>query len=163
MRISSRTRIVWFVATFLGFLNASAAESPVHWSTTPIPKPFPAGSTFTIKLLAHIDPGWHLYGVDQEEGGPVPTEISLPEQVNLSLGAIRPSKSIQLLDPNFNKQVHLYIEKAEFNLPITISGQAPAGPQPAALHVRYQCCSETMCLPPRTATLEFTVLIKARK
>ncbi len=143
--------------------QANAAENPVHWSTAPIQKPCAPGSTFTAKLLARIDPGWHLYALEQEEGGPIPTEISLAGESYLSLGTIRVSKPIQLLDPNFNKRVNLYIEKAEFSLPLTVATEATPGPQHAALHVRYQSCNETMCLPPRTATIDLAVSIKAKK
>jgi thiol:disulfide interchange protein DsbD len=167
MNIRRQLRTGSLVATFIGLsavaAQANAAENPVHWSTAPIRKPCSAGSTFTAKLLARIDPGWHLYALEQDEGGPIPTEISLAGQSYLSLGTIRASKPIQLLDPNFDKRVNLYIEKAEFTLPLTVAAEATPGPHHAALHVRYQCCNETMCLPPRSVTVDLAVSIKAGK
>lgn len=155
------------VAIFVGLsalvAHANAAENPVHWSMAPVQKSYSAGTTFTAKLLARIDAGWHLYGLQQEEGGPVPTEISLIDQSYLSLGTIRASKPIQLLDLNFNKHVNLYIEKAEFSLPLTVAAEANPGPQHATLQVRYQCCNESMCLPPRNVTVGLAVSIKGRK
>ncbi len=141
-----------------------AAENPVHWSLAAVPqKPLRSGAAFTAKLLAQIDTGWHLYALEQEEGGPIPTEISLADLSSLTLGSVRASKPIQLLDPNFNKRVGLYIEKAEFSLPLTVAASAPAGPLHAAVHVRYQCCNDTMCLPPRNAALDLSITIRANR
>ncbi len=152
----------FLIAIFAAMLTF-AAENPVHWSTVTPQKSFPPGGAFTVKLLARIDPGWHLYALEQEEGGPIPTEISLADQSFLTLGPVRASKPIQLLDPNFNKRVGLYVEKAEFSLPLTVAASAPAGLRNTAVHIRYQCCNETMCLPPRTAAVDLTISIKARR
>lgn len=148
--------------TFAG--RTPASENPVHWTSSGIPqKPFRPGATLTAKLVARIDSGWHLYALEQEEGGPVPTEISLAGQSVLTLGAVRASKPIQLFDPNFNKRVSLYVDKAAFELPLQIAVSAPPGPQHIAIHVRYQCCNESMCLPPRTAAVDLALTVKAKK
>ena len=167
MNIRRQLRTVSLVATFIGLsalaIQANAAENPVHWSMASIRKPCSPGRTFTAKLLARVDSGWHLYALEQDEGGPIPIEISLAGQSYLSLGTIRASKPIQLLDPNINKRDNLYTEKAEFSLPLTVAAEATPGPQHAALHVRYQSCNETMCLPPRSVTVDVAVSVKAKK
>lgn len=142
---------------------AHAAENPVHWSTEAVPqKPLHPGANFSVKLVGRIDPGWHLYGLEQQEGGPIPTEMSLPGQSFLTLGEVRASKPIQFLDPNFNQRVSLYVEKAEFRLPLTVLPTAPSSSQHAAIQVRYQCCDQTMCLPPRTVTIDLPLSIKSK-
>jgi len=144
--------------------SVRAAENPISWSTAGIPrKALPSGAKFSVKLIARIDAGWHLYAQQQEEGGPIPTEISLADQPVFTLGSVRASKPIELLDPNFNKRVGLYIETAEFSLPLTVVSGAPEGSQHAPIQVRYQCCNETMCLPPRTAIVDLAVSIKAQR
>ena len=167
MNIGRQLRTAFLVVTFIGLSAAAAqtnaAENPVHWSIAPIQKPSAPGSTFTAKLLARIDPGWHLYALEQEEGGPIPTEITLAGQSYLSLGTIHASKPNQLFDPNFNKRVNLYVEKAEFDLPLTVAAEATPGSQHVALHVRYQCCNETMCLPPRSVEVDLAVSVKPKK
>ncbi len=151
------------VGVLLAASLARSADNPVNWTVTGNPqKPVAAGAPFTVKLHAEIAPEWHLYGLEQEDGGPVPTEISLPGDSFLRMGSIRASKPVQLLDPNFNKQVSLYVDKAEFSIPLKVAAGTPEGKQPAKLQVRYQCCSGTMCLPPRMAVLEFPVLVKAK-
>ncbi len=155
------TRKVILAMILVFAAHAAAAENPVHWSLASVPqKPLRRGATFTPKLLARIDPGWHLYALEQPEGGPIPTDIALAEPSPLTLGAVRASKPIELLDPNFNQRVGLYIEKAEFALPLAVKPGTTAGPQHAALRVRYQCCNDTMCLPPRTASLDLTFTVK---
>lgn len=141
---------------------ARSAENPVTWSITGAPqKPLAAGASFTVKLHAEIASDWHLYGLQQEDGGPVPTEISLPADSFLTMGSIHASKPVQLLDPNFNKRVSLYVEKAEFTIPLKLAPGTAASDQHAKLQVRYQCCNGAMCLPPRTTTLDFPLTVKA--
>ena len=36
-------------------------------------------SEFTSTLRADIDAGWHLYALDQPQGGPIPTTIKITE------------------------------------------------------------------------------------
>ena len=157
-----------FLTALVGILlvavQAGAADSPVHWSLAGAPgKPITSGAAFTLKLSARIDPAWHLYGLEQEEGGPVPTEISLGGESFLEMGAIRASKPIQLLDPNFNRRVALYVDKAEFSVPLKVVAGTIEGDKNAVIRVRYQCCNGSMCLPPRTAVLEFLVVVKGRR
>jgi thiol:disulfide interchange protein DsbD len=168
MKIRHRLRPLCLAAacaTMLAFAGrAPALEDPVHWTSSGIPqKQFRPGATFTAKLVARIDSGWHLYALEQEEGGPISTEISLAGQSVLTLGAVRASKPIQLFDSNFNKRVSLYVDKAAFDLPLKVAASAPSGPQRIAIHVHYQCCNESMCLPPRTAAVDLAVTVKAKR
>jgi DsbC/DsbD-like thiol-disulfide interchange protein len=146
----------------LSVAQAGAVDNPVQWTVTSPHKAVAQGAELTVRLHAAIESGWHLYGLAQEDGGPVPTEISLPADSFLRLGTIRASKPIQLLDPNFNKRVGLYVDHADFSLPLKLMPGTPAGSQHAGIQVRYQCCSGTMCLPPRLVALDFVVPVKAK-
>lgn len=150
----------------VGFFAAislwAATPNPVHWSAGPASgKPLHAGTKLTVKLHAQIDSGWHLYATQQDEGGPVALEISLPEDSGLTLGSVRASKPLKVFDPNFGKRVQLYVDHADFALPITVSSSAYGGERSLPIRVRYQCCNDTMCLPPRTATVNASVAIKS--
>jgi thiol:disulfide interchange protein DsbD len=154
-------RIALLAATLLASSAWGATPNPIHWSCASVGnKPLHPGAKFTVKLLAQIDAGWHLYAADQDEGGPVALEISLPDHSALSLGSIRASKPVQLFDPNFNKRVHLYVDKAEFNVQLTVSPTAGIDDQHQALEVRYQSCNETMCLAPRKVSIDLPVTIE---
>ena len=156
---------IFFIAGLLSSAgHIQAAPNPVQWSVVSVPhKPLTTGASFTLELLSRIDPGWHLYALDQEEGGPIATEIGLPENSFLSLESIHSPKPIHLLDPNFNHRVSIYVEKAQFRLAMTVGPDSPTGTQHSSIQIRYQCCDATMCLPPRRTTLDFSLSIKARR
>ncbi len=153
-----RTAILGLLVTMAAW---AATPDPVHWSAAAgSGKPGHPGATVTAKLRAAIDSGWHLYAMQQDEGGPAALDIALTEGSGFALGSVRASKPVQVFDPNFEKRVQLYVDHAEFNLPLTISTDMGPGEQKAPIHVRYQCCNDTMCLPPRTVTVEVPFFIK---
>jgi len=57
------------------------AQTVVRWTAKvePVVK-VQAGGTFEVTLDARIDPGWHLYALTQEGGGPQPLVIVIPPE-----------------------------------------------------------------------------------
>jgi DsbC/DsbD-like thiol-disulfide interchange protein len=138
---------------------AVAADDPVAWSGRTSPgKPLPRGARFTVELDALIQPGWHLYSLDQPDGGPIATEITLPAGQPFSFaGAIAAPKPKTVFDPNFNMRVGFYIEKAQFRVPLEVGGEAAAGRTTLNIQTRYQCCNDKLCLPPKKVTVPISI------
>lgn len=137
---------VWLLVA--ASLWAAAAENPVEWSLsgTP-PKP---GSTGVVRLSAKVAPGWTLYGLSQPENGPRPTRIWLPEGQPFALqGEIKAPAAERRFDANFDTEVEKFKGSPVFQLPVESSGAGTL-----RVSVQYQTCSETLCLPPKTVTLE---------
>ena len=152
-----------FVALLLAVALLPAAENPVSWSFRATPrKPVKAGDNLALRLLAEIEPGWHLYALDHPSGGPIATEISLDSGSLFEMGAVTGPKPHVLFDPNFDMQVGFYVEKAEFHLPVKVAPSAPAGRQTLVVAARYQPCNDRLCLPPKTVKLEVSVDVRAR-
>jgi DsbC/DsbD-like thiol-disulfide interchange protein len=147
--------LTWLAASAM----AAGAEDPVDWSgRMAVEKPLMRGARFTVELEAHIQPGWHLYALDQPEGGPIATEISLPAgQQFLFAGTIVAPKPHTVFDSNFNMRVGFYLQKAQFRLPLEVSRDAEAGRRTLNIQMRYQCCDDKMCLPPKRATVAISV------
>jgi len=59
----------------------SLAQSPTKWSleSDAKGKTLKKDDTFKAKLKAEIEEGWHLYAVEQPEGGPFPTKITVAD------------------------------------------------------------------------------------
>jgi DsbC/DsbD-like thiol-disulfide interchange protein len=129
---------------------AWAAEDPVTWSARSPAKALLRGERFTVELEARIQPGWHLYSLDQPDGGPISTEISLPGGQQFSFaGIVAAPKPHIVFDPNFNMRVGFYLEKAEFRVPLEVGSAAAAGRTTLNIQTRYQCCNDKLCLPPK--------------
>jgi DsbC/DsbD-like thiol-disulfide interchange protein len=142
-------------------VEAEAAENPITWSLEAASyKPIRAGSRFTSRLVARLRAGWHLYGLEELDGGPIATEISLSEGSIFNLESVRGPKPITLLDPNFGKRVRLYVDKAEFLVTVIISETVPRGQHRLEFEVRYQCCNQSICLPPKRTLVQSEITVR---
>jgi DsbC/DsbD-like thiol-disulfide interchange protein len=157
-----RTKASVFACLMAFSVAASAAEDPVAWSGKPSPaKPLARGARFTVEIEALIQPGWHLYSLDQPDGGPIATEISLPEGQPFSFaGIIAAPKPRTVFDPNFNMRVDFYLEKVQFRVPLQVGAGAPPGAATLNIQTRYQCCNDKLCLPPKKVTVPISVELR---
>src|SRR5580692_7452979 len=81
--MTMRPRTSWFglcVTLMLLFASACFAdEQPVKWSAVLTPAGIRAGEGGQIVVKAVIEPGWHIYSLNQAKGGPKPTTIELAD------------------------------------------------------------------------------------
>jgi len=135
-----------------------AAQAPVHWSALPAPR-HPGADTTFVRVVASIAPGWHIYSLTQPAGGPVATRITAPPGHGFAIaGALQSGAPRRAFDHNFGIQVELYERTAAFTVPV-IRFAAPgsslaSAPGDVRLDVRYQACSDRLCMPPQTAHLD---------
>jgi DsbC/DsbD-like thiol-disulfide interchange protein len=137
-------------------------KEPIKWTMqVNLPEaPLKPGDKLTIQLNARIDEGWHLYSLDQTEGGPIPTRIVLPsEQSFEEAGSIESSEPKAAMDPNFNLMTHYYEEQAAFLIPVKVAAGAPAGKTEVKVNISFQTCNDELCLPPKTVKLSAPVNI----
>ena len=135
----------------------SFAQNPVSWSleSDAKGKALKADEEIKAKLKANIEGNWHLYAVEQPEGGPFATKISIPENLPFKLdGEPTSSEPITKFDPNFQIDTKFFAEKVEFNLPIKTAGETSG--DDLAINVKYQVCDDTACLPPKTVKVSFS-------
>ncbi len=144
-------------------LLAGAAENPVAWTVKTPAKPVAAGQLFTVQIEGDIQPGWHLYSLDQPSGGPIATEVSLGAGQPFELtGSVTGPKPHIMFDQNFDMQVQFYTDKANFKAPIKVADDASAGKVTLVVEARYQACNDNLCLPPKTVKAEGAVEIRRR-
>lgn len=150
------------IAALVALLLAQSPAPPAVAWTLRAPEAR-AGETIELTLSAVIAPGWHLYAMTQPEGGPVPTEFSVPagQPVRFAKPVIA-SKPATIHDPNFDLRIQLYSGTATFRLPVRVDPSTPAGPQAVVVHARYQSCNDLLCLPPRTVPIATTLIVRSR-
>ncbi|HKE20928.1 MAG TPA: protein-disulfide reductase DsbD N-terminal domain-containing protein [Bryobacteraceae bacterium] len=136
----------------LAFTLAAASPDPVAWKIEGAPaKAAKGGDRFTIKLVAEIEEGWHLYSMKEVADGPVATRIWLAEGQPVQLaGPIRGDPPEMVEDASFNMEVEEYLGQAEFTLPLRATGWVSK----LAVNVSYQSCNNRICLPPKTVKVE---------
>lgn len=115
--------------------------------------------TLRVSLKADIEPGWHLYALDQPEGGPIATTIKITEVVPFTLdGEVTPPASILAPDPNFiidGKPLETKYYKDFVEFPFSVRANEDTRVDGLSVDVRFQLCNDTMCLPPKTKRVTF--------
>ena len=142
----------------ISFANTLQAQFPMMAEMDPVTWSFrsePAGNgEHTLFISASIEDPWHMYAIEQEKAGPIPTSISFEESDRYELiGELEEMIPAKIkFDEGFRFNVGAYYKKADFKQKVrllspgefTISGA-----------VEYQCCDDETCLPPFTKEFSF--------
>ncbi len=150
------TTFTILLATILFLPASSFAQNPVSWSleSGAKGKTLKADEKINAKLKANIEGDWHLYAVEQPEGGPFPTKITIAENSPFAIDGKPASPApITKLDPNFNLETKFFNGQAEFDLPLKATNEATG--DDLAVNVKYQVCDDRVCLPPKTVKVSF--------
>jgi len=143
------------VALLLLSASAHAApKSPAQWHVKTVPSTAKAGTKIAITVSGQIDPGWHLYALEEPEGGPIATVVGLTEGDPADLLSVDESKPIVIDDPLFHLRTGFFRGTADFTLHLRIDPSAKPGPNPLHALIRFQSCNDQVCLPPHTDTVE---------
>jgi thiol:disulfide interchange protein DsbD len=132
------------------------AQNPSKWSLESGAKgrALKAGENFKAALKAEIEDGWHLYALEQPDGGPIPTTVKTAENIPFKIeGKVTSPEPITKFDPNFNIDTKFFAKQAQFDLPLQATAAAVA--DDLAINVRFQLCNDTFCLPPKTVKVTF--------
>src|SRR3954467_12879790 len=132
---------------------------PVHWTVVGATSPHYVrpGRATPISLEAQIAKGWHIYSLAQKPGGPIPLTIRLLGTGDVVIrGVIKAPQPEREFDKNFGIETELYSGNPRFTVEVAVPSRSSAGLRSVQLGARYQVCSETLCLPPRTDTLRAT-------
>jgi hypothetical protein len=112
----------------------------------------------TLELAAQVQSGWHVYGLSQPPGGPIPLRVTLDDD-RLGRLADAPSGTApeQTHDPRFNLDTQFYTHAFTVHVPVQVSQQAAAGRQLIPVSIRFQTCSDRECQPPKTIHLSVPI------
>ena len=138
--------------------SVPAQPAPVQWRVAEGPGLIVhAGSAFQVQVTASVAAGWHLYAMDEPEGGPTATAFTVPANgvaELVSVGGDRPLRGSAESGP-----ANFYMGQARFHLHFQLSHFGDYGAKQMPITVRYQACNDRMCLPPRSEHLGVRVYI----
>jgi len=139
---------------------------PVKWKLIggSTPREIASGLTVPLTLQADIAKGWHIYSLTQKPGGPIPLRLELVGAGDVVVrGVIKAPQPDRIFDKNFGIETELYSGNPRFTIPVGVPGRSLTGVRKFQVSARYQVCSETLCLPPRTDKLDAALRIAGRK
>lgn len=141
--------------------GAQEPQNPIQWTASIAGHGIPArpGEVFSVQISATIADGWHLYAIDQKEGGPIPTRVSVPAGQLFSLnGGVKEPPPTAKFDPNFNLETRFFEKHVTFIVPVKVGAAAQSASSMVNVDVRYQACNDKLCMPPRTVHLSATAI-----
>jgi hypothetical protein len=117
----------------------------------------PAGKSTAIELHFRVAPGLHVNSHAPKDESLTPTVLSIPVESGVKLdGATYPQGTEYVLpvDP----QTKLIVYTGDFAIQAHIT--AVPGDHLVEAKLRYQACDQTLCMPPKTATVAIDVIGK---
>ncbi|HTU48659.1 MAG TPA: protein-disulfide reductase DsbD N-terminal domain-containing protein [Bryobacteraceae bacterium] len=144
-----KTRLLVFFVAAIGPLYASRLN-PVSWSLEAEQQEVSPGSTVMLRLHAQIADGYHLYSFTTPSGGPIKTGAWLPSSPDIKGVRVYQPNPDRHQDPNLNVPVETFRSGVDFLLSLALANNASAGDKVVTASVRYQACSDQICLPPVT-------------
>jgi len=108
-----------------------------------------------VFIKATIDNGWHIYSVNQKEGGPVKTSFLFATSTEYSLiGTITEPRPITKFEQAFGINVNYFEKAVVFRQKIRLRERATA----VKGKVNFMVCNDEKCLPPDD--VEFSIPLK---
>ncbi len=152
-------------ALLILFLSQASAnpgnndEAVITLSAEANPSSTAPGSEVTIAVTARIDPGWHIYSMNEGEDG-YPTRLDLAESDSYSIVDQRSeSKPLSKWDEGFMAMVHYHEGNAVFSQTVRIAPAAAGRSVTVRGVLNAQACSETVCLEPEEFPFEVTIAV----
>ena len=158
LRLSSLAVVLCFFAATTFAQETDTEPNPIKWTIkTNISGQVEAGDRFAAELTAQIENGWHLYSTDRVEGGPTPTRITIPSGQSFEIaGEIDSPAPHSSYDPNFQLPTDYYDGSVLFTIPVRALANSLTS---LRVQVRYQTCTQTICLAPKLLDLETQIRI----
>ncbi len=129
--------------------TAAPIEDPVQWALTVDTAATPPGGRVLATLTATIDPGWHLYSLTTPKGGPNATTVTLADNPAVAGFRVSQPRPHRQMDPNFRIETETFGENLKLLVEVVLKPDAAPGLIDLEARVRYQCCTDKICLPPR--------------
>jgi thiol:disulfide interchange protein len=139
----------WLLSCACGPLASAQKLDPVQWTLTADSTKAPPGSSIGLRLTAKLDDGWHLYSPTTPKGGPIPTTIELAPNPAIAGYKLYQPKPKRKFDPNFSLDTETFQKEVVFLFTADLKKDVAAGPIDVTAQVRYQSCTDKMCLPPK--------------
>jgi thiol:disulfide interchange protein DsbD len=123
--------------------------------------PVARGSSFQIAVVLKIRNGFHINARQPSEDYLIATDLRADVPAGFKAGDISYPKG-ELHTFTFSKKpLNVYEDKAILRLALSALPNAPLGAQHVPLKLRYQACSNEVCLPPVTVDVDAPLTVAA--
>jgi thiol:disulfide interchange protein DsbD len=144
----------FFSTLFLLLILFSTANAqilqPVKWS---FESRQVNNDEYELILKAEMEKGWHIYGIDIPEGGPIPTSFRFNPSDEYELaGKLMTPVAIEKYDNAFEMDLRYYDDNAQFRQIVKMKTDKPFK---VTGELEYMSCDDSRCLPPEYVDFSF--------
>ncbi len=143
--------LITIVLTAILQTNFTQIYTPVRWNFSSKQL---SEDTHELKFEATIEKGWHMYGLNIPEGGPIATSFSFTENAAVKfINTITPGQKPDIkFDPTFEMEVELFDAKVFFTRQVRIQSDESVTIEG---YLEFMVCDDTRCLPPKEEDFSF--------
>ena len=124
--------------------------------------PVARGMAFQVAVVLKIRPGFHVNAREVSAEYLIPTELRAEVPAGFKVSdVIYPKGTLQSFTFSKDKKLNVYTDTVTVRLPLTALPDAPLGAQHLSMKLRYQACSNEICLPPVTKEIDAAVNVVA--
>lgn len=123
--------------------------------------PVPRGRTFEVAVVGQIQAGFHVNANKVLEDYLIPTTLSAELPAGWKIVEMKYPAGKQMKFEFSDKPLNVYEGTFVTRIKLTAPADAPLGAVKLPLTLRYQACTDTVCLPPVRLALEAEVMIAA--
>lgn len=152
----------------LGYLLPEAYSQSVSGKDVVAPTayvsydPVARGTSFQVAVVMKIKQGFHVNARQVTEDYLIPTDLRAEVPVGFKIGDIvYPKGTLQTFAFAKDTPLNVYTDTVTVRLPLTALASAAVGPQHLAMKLKYQACSQEICLPPVTKDVDATINVVA--
>ncbi len=120
-----------------------------------------AGEVVEVQVIFSIDRGWHIYGMEEIEDGPIPTSIQIVGEALEKQGIIVEPEPIVSYDEGFEMDIPHHEGRVIFNVPIKLKENIEPGEIVLTAEATYQSCNNTICYPPLDQSVELDLSVES--
>lgn len=117
--------------------------------------PVARGKAFQVAVVLKIRPGFHVNAREVSADYLIPTDLRAEVPAGFKQGEIiYPKGTLKTFTFSKNKPLNVYTDSIVIRMPLNVLPNAPVGDSRLPLKLHYQACSDEICLPPVTLSLE---------
>lgn len=123
--------------------------------------PVARGKEFQIAVVMKIREGFHVNARKKSAEYLIATDLKTDGATGFKIGDVNYPEG-EMHTFSFSKTpLNVYEKTVVLKVPVTVAADAPTGAQHIPLKLRYQACSNEVCLPPVTLPVNATIDVVA--
>lgn len=117
-----------------------------------------AGTTVSAKLVAQLRPGYHCNSDKPSDEYLIPLKLSWTPAPLEVAEVVYPKPQMEKYSFS-DKPLSVYTGDFDIVTKFKVPASAPPGPAVLTAKLRYQACTDRMCLPPKTVDVSLPITV----